>query len=77
MVADTIDIRVELRPEGKEQINELSEKIGMTQVALLSAVLEWFAAQPETVQAVILGCYPKEIEADVAKIILKQMSSRR
>jgi hypothetical protein len=46
----------------------------MTQVAVASRLMEWFAKQSDAVQAAILGQYPAEIEPDVARIILERMT---
>jgi hypothetical protein len=45
----------------------------MTQVAVLSRIVQWFAQQPETIQAAILGRYPTEIQPDVARLLLERM----
>jgi hypothetical protein len=46
----------------------------MTQVAMMSRLVEWFASQDEKIQGAVMGHYPGEIEADVAKLILKRMA---
>ena len=70
-------MRIELTPGAKKAVSELSKKRGMTQVAVSSRLVEWFARQPESVQAAILGQYPAEIEADVAKIVLQQLAKQQ
>lgn len=74
-MASRIIVRIELTPSAKDALNDLTDKAGMTQVALLSRLVEWFAHQSDMIQASVLGQYPSEIEADVAKLILKRMSS--
>jgi hypothetical protein len=44
----------------------------MTQVAVLSRIVQWFAAQPETIQAAVLGRYPVDITPDIAKLLLER-----
>ena len=73
-MASRIIVRIELTPAAKDALNELTDKAGMTQVALLSRLVEWFAHQNDMIQASVLGQYPSEIEADVAKLILKRMA---
>jgi methyl coenzyme M reductase beta subunit len=68
-------IRLEITPQAKTRLAEVTDAMGMTQVALTSRLVEWFAAQPEVIRAAVMGHYPKEIEADVAKLILKRMAS--
>lgn len=69
-----IILRIELTPSAKKKLNVTSDRHGMTQVAMLSRLVEWFAGQPPVVQAAVMRCYPGEIEKDVAKIILQRMS---
>jgi hypothetical protein len=74
-MASRIILRIELTPSAKEAINNLTDQAGMTQVALLSRLVEWFSHQTDMIQAAVLGQYPSEIQADIAKLILKQMAS--
>jgi hypothetical protein len=74
-MAARIIVRIELTPSAKGHLNELCDRAGMTQVAMLSRLVEWFAGESEMIQAAVLGQYPREIEADVAKIILKRMAA--
>jgi hypothetical protein len=69
-------MRIELSASAKQKIAMLSERHGMTQVTMMSRMVEWFAEQDQTIQAVVLGCYPGEIESDVAKLILKRMAAK-
>jgi hypothetical protein len=68
-------IRIELTQSAKGKLTELSDHNGMTQVSVMSRLVEWFTSQPELIQAAILGRYPKEIEEDVAKLILRRMAN--
>jgi hypothetical protein len=45
----------------------------MTQVAMLSRLVEWFANQEPVIQSGIMGHYPPEVEVDIAKLLLKRM----
>ncbi len=74
-MASRIIVRIELTPAAKDALNDLTDKAGMTQVALLSRLVEWFAHQSDMIQASVLGQYPAEIEADIAKLIMKKLSS--
>ena len=68
-------IRIELTQSAKGKLNEVSDHNGMTQVSVMSRMVEWFASQPEVIQAAVLGRYPKEVEPDVAKLILERMAN--
>jgi hypothetical protein len=54
-------------------VDQVGESTGMTQVAVLSRVVQWFAWQPETIQAAILGRYPSELQPDVITLPLERM----
>jgi len=69
-----IIVRIELTPSAKEHLTRIAKRNGMTQVAVTSRLLEWFATQSELVQAAILGHYPQAIQAEIADLILKHMS---
>ena len=66
-------MRIELTSAAKDQLTELCHRNGMTQVAVMSRITEWFANQEQLIQGAILGHYPIGIESDVAKLILKKM----
>jgi hypothetical protein len=68
-------MRIELYPEAKQGLTDLCERLGMTQVAATSRVIEWFTTQSDVVQAAILGLYPRDIRAELAEMILKKMAA--
>jgi hypothetical protein len=70
-------MRIELYPEAKDGLTGMCDRLGMTQVASTSRIIEWFTAQNDVVQAAILGLYPKDIRADVAELILKKMAAEK
>jgi hypothetical protein len=68
-------MRIELFPEAKKGLADLCDRLGMTQIAATSRIVEWFTTQPDVVQAAVLGLYPHDIRAEVAEIILKRMAT--
>jgi len=68
-------MRIELYPEAKEELTGLCDRLGMTQIAATSRIIEWFTTQSDVVQAAILGLYPHDIRAEVAEMILKRMAT--
>ncbi len=66
-------MRIELTPSAKDFLTDLCHRNGMTQVAVMSRITEWFASQDAMVQGAVLGLYPTVIEGDIAKLILKKM----
>jgi hypothetical protein len=69
-------MRIELTGPAKQKLGTLSDHHGMTQVAMMSRVIEWFAGQGEMIQAACLGRYPSEVEPEVAMLILKRMAGK-
>ncbi len=68
-------MRIELYPEAKKGLSDLCDRLGMTQIAATSRIIEWFTTQSDVVQAAVLGLYPMDIRAEVAEMILKRMAS--
>lgn len=52
-----IIVHIELTPLAKDRLNELTDKAGMTQVALLSRLVEWFAGQSDDIKASVLSVW--------------------
>ena len=65
--------RVELTTPIRQKLTEVSHSNGMTQVAILSRIVHWFADQPEIIQAGVLDRYPAELQPNVEKLILERM----
>jgi hypothetical protein len=71
--APRLIVRIEVSRSAKQTCADAAARFGTSQVAVIDRLIGWLANQPATVQAAILGQYPKEIEADVARIILRRM----
>lgn len=69
-------MRIELTGPAKQKLKTMSDKLGMTQVAMMSRVVEFLANQNDMMQGAVLGIYPEAIEADVAKLILEKMGKK-
>jgi hypothetical protein len=72
-----IIMRIEVEPESKIRLDEFCDRTGMTKVAAVSRLIDWFAKQPDTVQAIVQGLFPSLIEVDVASLILKRLASKK
>ena len=72
-----IIIRIELTPPAKKALEGLTEKQGMTQVALLSRLVEWLAHQPDSIRAAVLGQFSPEVNNSTAKLIAQQLLNRK
>lgn len=69
-------MRIELSPSAKKKLGEFSKSRGMTQVAVASRLVEWFAKQPESIQAGVMGQYPADLAPDIAELILESMKKK-
>lgn len=67
-------MRIELTGPAKKKLATLSDDHGMTQVAMMSRLVEYFANQDELLQSAIIGRYPGEIQGDIARLLLKRMA---
>lgn len=67
-------MRVQLDAEARDALVSLCERTGMTQIAVMSRVLTWFAGQNEVIQARVLGGLSEETVADLAQQLLKRMA---
>lgn len=74
IMAKRIILRIELTQQAKDKLQAFAEHAGMTQYAISSRLVEWFAEQPETIQSAVLRRYPSEIEIDVASLLLKRIA---
>jgi len=69
-------MRIELSPSAKKKLTDFSKNRGMTQVAVASRLVEWFAKQPDAIQAGVMGQYPSELTPDIAEMILESMKKK-
>lgn len=51
-------MRIELTDKAKAGLVDESDRTGMTQVALMSRLVEWYYNQPETIKALVLNHIP-------------------
>jgi hypothetical protein len=67
-------MRLELTPTSKRQNEAIADHFGMTQIATLSRLVEWFANQPSDVQADVLWPAPNGAGTGVERVILERMA---
>ena len=77
MSAKRAVIRLQLDIAAKQALDRLCERRGMTQIAVLSRLVKWFAAQDEVIQASILGLLSDESLSGLAEMLLQRMASSR
>ena len=67
-------MRIELTGPAKKRLATLSDHHGMTQVSMMSYLLDWFSNQKNAIQLDIVAGYGGKSDAEVAKGILKEMA---
>jgi hypothetical protein len=72
-----IIVRAELMPRPKAWFDSIREVRGMTQIAAMSRLLEWYAEQPHAIQVLIMGQIPESIRDDVVRIALRKLDESR
>ena len=68
-------MRIELLPQAKKQLMGYCSRLGMTQVATTSRLIEWLCQETDVVQAGVLGLYPEDIQAKLPSMILRGMAA--
>jgi hypothetical protein len=76
-VPGRVIMRIEISQQAKTGLHDACDRLGMTHVATTSRIIEWFCAQNDLIQAVVLGLYPEDIRAEIPTMILKRMASEK
>lgn len=70
-------IRLEMDVTAKDRLDQLVEQRGMTQIAVLSRLVRWFARQDEVVQASVLGLLTGKEPAILGDALLRRLAAGR
>ena len=65
MLTNRVTVRVQLESSCKKMLDELCDRRGMTQIAVMTRLVNWFVEQNELIQAAVLG--------QLARRLLQQM----
>jgi Replication regulatory protein RepB len=68
-------IRVQLDTSAKDRLDTICKRRGMTQVAMVSRLVNWFSQQDDYIQTAVLQTLSEGSMAAVAKSVLKKISS--
>jgi hypothetical protein len=69
-------IRLQLDIKAKQQLDQLCERRGMTQISVLSRLVKWFGNQDELVQASVLGLLSDETVGELSQTLLKRLADK-
>ena len=70
-----IIMRVEVSPGARKELDEVSNRFGLTQLAMISKCVQSFLEMPEMVQASILGIYSTVDPSEITTAILEKMAA--
>jgi hypothetical protein len=70
-----IIMRVDVTPLARDGLNSVCEEYGITHVAAMSRLIEWFSKESDVVQCGVLNLYPRDMRDKVAKIVLRQIAA--
>jgi hypothetical protein len=75
MSAKRAIIRLQLESSAKQGLDDLCERRGMTQIAVMSRLVRWLVAQDEVVQASVLGLLSEQTLGDLSQALLKRLAA--
>ena len=75
MAAKRSIIRVQLDTSAKDRLDAICKRRGMTQVAMVSRLVNWFSLQDDYIQTAVLQTLSEGSMAAVAKTLLKRLGS--
>lgn len=68
-------LRIQLDRAAKEGLERLCEQRGMTQIAVMSRLVEWFINQDEIIQLGVLGVLSPQLTGPLARKLLERMAA--
>jgi hypothetical protein len=68
-------MRIQLDAQAKEELDDLCDKRGMTQIAVMSRLVGWFVKQDAIVQTAVMSSLSDPELSRLAKQMLKRIAS--
>jgi len=68
-------LSLSLTPRSQELLDELHRRLGTSKRQLGERLLEWFVAQDEEVQLMILGVYSEQKRGETAERLLREWAA--
>jgi hypothetical protein len=66
-------MRIQLDTASKDDLDNLCEKRGMTQIAVMSRLVSWFVKQDDVIQAAVMASLSDDSLSRLAKQLLKRL----
>lgn len=67
-------MRIELSAKAKKNLQDDADSSGMTQVATMSKLVEWYTAQPVEMKALVLGQIPDSVRGGYIRLLIKHLA---
>jgi hypothetical protein len=68
-------MRIQLDTAAKDRLETICKRRGMTQIAVMSRLVNWFSLQDDYIQTAVLQTLSDASMATLAKSLLKHLSS--
>jgi predicted transcriptional regulator len=69
-------MRIQLDAQAKKELDELCDKRGMTQIAVMSRLVGWFVKQDDVIQTAVMASLSEPAMRRLAKQLLTQLASQ-
>ena len=76
-MAKRVVLRIQLDEGAKRALDALCAKRGMTQIAAMSRLVDWFTKQDEVIQMSVLGGLSPAAMRDLARLLLKKLAAKK
>jgi hypothetical protein len=77
MAAKRSIMRIQLDTAAKDRLDVICKRRGMTQIAVMSRLVNWFSTQDDYIQTAVLHTLSEGSMATLAKSLLKKLSSEK
>lgn len=68
-------VRIQLDLAAKRELDKLCDRRGMTQIAVMSRMVQWFVKQDEFVQTAVLGGLSDATLQQLARNLMEQIAA--
>jgi len=70
-------MRIQLETDAKIELDKVCDRRGMTQITVISRLVEWFVRQDDAIQTAVMATLSDTAMSQLAKQLLKRLSSNR
>jgi hypothetical protein len=77
MTAKRSIMRIQLDTVAKDRLDAICKRRGMTQIAMMSRLVNWFSSQDDYIQTAVLHTLSDGSMATLAKSLLKKISAEK